>query len=425
MITEKYVNFTYTKVSLFISYMQRRSFIEMFIAGTTGIVGFPEIKVEDSLDVKWKKIKNQFPDSSSKILNLNNGSAGMVPKVVEQELQLLSKTMNRMAPYEAQRSWEKINEQTRHSLANLVDADADEVAIVRNTTEALNFVFRGIDIPKNSTVICAKHDYGHAVNILTRLSKEKDFRVKLVELPLPATNQEVINAYKEKIDDSCSLVLLTAMVHREGQILPIKKLTKLAKKHGAMVVVDAAHAIGQYEHSVKDWDCDYYCTSLHKWLSCPIGSGLLYMKRELIERTKGSYSTDKKHDHKMIKFEDVGTTPFAIKASILSAIHFQESIGLKAKTKRLKALTDYWIEGVKEIPGVDTFKAESYGAVAAFYFPLTTGQVMNHLESQKIHVKKVSAKTYPTKNKVRYRVSPNIYHDFKDLDRLIDAAKTM
>lgn len=396
----------------------------MFVAGTAGFVGLQEPALSESESTNWKKIKKQFPDSSSPVLNLNNGSAGMIPKVVESQLAKLLSIMNTMAPYEALGVWNSINAKARRLLAEMIGAKTEEIAIVRNTTEALNYVFKGIDIPENSTVICAKHDYGHAINILQRLAAEKKFNLKYVELNLPATKDQIINAYKEHVDENCSMVLLTAMTHREGQILPIKALTKLCKKHGALVVVDAAHAIGQLEHSVTDWDCDYYCTSLHKWLGCPIGSGLLYMKQDLISSTRGSYSADKKIDDRMSKFEDVGTKPFAIEASILSGLNFHNAIGLSAKNKRLKTLSDYWIKGVQEIPDFSCFKAEEYAGIASFNYPRPSDEMMDHLEANKIHVKKIFARYYPKESQSRFRVSPNIYHDFNDLDRLIDALKS-
>ncbi len=405
--------------------MQRRSFIEMFVAGTAGFVGMPEFSIIDDEKTKWKKIRKQFLDGSSTVLNLNNGSAGMVPKAVSQQLYQFSKVLESKAPYEAHADWEHIKKLSKQSLAKMIEATEDEIAVVRNTTEALNYVLRGINIPKNSTVVCGLHDYGHSINILERLSDENGFNLKMVDVLLPISNDRLIETYKEIIDEDCSLVLLTAMTHREGQILPIKEITKIAKKQGALVVVDAAHAIGHFEHSIKDWGCDYYCTSLHKWLSCPIGCGVLYMKKDLIEKTKGSYSAERVLDSKMAKFEDVGTKPFAIEASILSAIRFQESIGLKTKNLRLKALTDYWVEGMKDVPNVTTFKPDEYGAVCALHYPGKSTNIMAQLANKNIHIKKVSALNYTKKHKVKYRISPNIYHNFDDLDRLIDAFKTI
>lgn len=403
--------------------MQRRSFIEMFLAGTASAVGLPQIALMDDQGVNWNRVKKQFPDESSSVLNFNNGSAGMIPRVVEKNFIDLLKEMNRLAPYQALEAWGSINQKAKSLLAQLIGAQKEEVAIVRNTTEALNYVFSGIEIPKNSTVVCCKYDYGSAINVLERLAEEKKFNIKYVDIVLPASEEEIVNAYEREIDDECSMVLLTAMTYREGQILPIKQLTKIAKRKGALVVVDAAHAIGHYDHSVSDWDCDYYCTSLHKWLSCPIGSGLLYMKKELISETKGSYNAERALDSQMKKFEVVGTKPFAVEASILSALYFQNSIGLKAKNDRLKGLTDYWVKGMEEIPNVTTFKPEEYGAICTFHYPGRSTKIIDHLKAHKIHIKKVYIKNYPKESRTRYRVSPNIYHDFKDLDRLIEAMK--
>lgn len=404
--------------------MHRRSFIEMFIAGTAGFTGMPKFALQPNEERKWAEVKRQFPDAKSAVLNFNNGSAGMIPTVVEAQLSKLQHMMNTMAPYEALETWAEIIRESRMALAKLVGVHHKELALVRNTTEALMYALKGIDIPKNSKVICAKHDYGHAVNILKRLSEEKTFNLVELSIHLPASKKEIIDAYDELIDEDCSVVLLTAMTHREGQILPIKEITKIAQSRGAKVVVDAAHALGHFDHSISDWGCDYYCGSLHKWLSCPIGAGILFVKKELIAKTKGSYSADKMLDGKMKKFEDVGTKPFAVEASILTALNFQNEIGFKAKARRLKSLTDYWTKEMKNLPGIRTFKPQKYGAISAFRVDGPSTKVLSHLSKNKIHLKKVSAKYYPEGAITRYRVSPNIYHDFNDLDRLIEAMKS-
>ena len=396
----------------------------MFLAGSAGFICLEATDLRcEQQEIDWNKIRQQYPDANSTILNLNNGSAGMISSAVERQLVTLLREMNKMAPYEAKGVWSEISRKSKLKLAQLIGAKKEEIAIVRNTTEALNYVLRGIEIPKHSNVVCAKHDYSSALNILKRLAKEKNFTLKYVDITLPASKDEIIKSYDEKIDENCSLVLLTAMTHREGQILPIKEITKLAKAKGALVVVDAAHALGHFEHSVVDWNCDYYCSSLHKWLSCPIGSGLLYMKSELIPYTEGSFSANKNLVGRMIKFEDVGTKPFAIEASILSALSFQEKIGLKVKSDRLRALTDYWVNGMKNITHLKTYKPEEYGGVCSFYCPGDSVEIMSYLNSKKIHVKKVFDNNYKN-NKSRYRVSPNIYHGFNDLDRLTEAMET-
>lgn len=398
--------------------MERRSFIEMFVAGSIGFAGMPKNSLQTMAETDWNEIRSQYPDSNSKLLNLNNGSAGMMSLPVESQLLKFISQMNRNPPYEKSIYWEKLYNKSKTILAEMIDASEGELALVRNTTEALRFILTGYRIPENHNVVCAFHDYTHTVDALDKLSKERNFRIRKVDIKMPAEESEIIEAYRELITGNTELVLITAMTHREGQIMPVKAIAKMAKAKGAKVLVDAAHAMGQYEHSVKDWDCDFYCTSLHKWLGGPLGTGLLYIKKELINEVKGSYTLTEKYKDSMTKFEAVGTKSFALYAAVLSALRYHQTIGTKNKHKRLMELTDYWTDAIKKIPMAKSIVPNKYGAVANFHYPGPSTKILSFFKSKDIHFKKVRALN---SNRTTYRVSPNIYHSNEDLDRFVEA----
>ena len=400
--------------------MERRSFLEMFLAGTVGFAGMPSTSWSFSDEIDWASISKQYPDSQSKLLNLNNGSAGMMSKPVEDQLLKFISQMNAHPPYEKAIYWEKLTAKSKGLLGEMIDANPEELALVRNTTEAVNFILTGLDIPVNASVVCAHHDYTNFVDALKTLSAKRDYRLKMVDLKMPASEAEILEAYDKQIESNTELVLITAFTHREGQIMPVKKLVKMAKAKGAKVLVDAAHAIGHFEHSIKDWDCDFYATSLHKWLGAPIGTGLLYINKDHIGKVQGSYHINDTLDLNMKKFEAVGTKSFALYAGVLSAIRYHQNIGTQNKHNRLKELTDYWSDGVKHIPMVKTIIPDNYGGVANFHYPGPSKNILGFFKSKDIHFKKVRP---PNGNRTTYRISPNIYHSFKDLDRFIDAMK--
>ena len=400
--------------------MERRSFIEMFLAGAVGFAGLPLGESNKGDEIDWPFISKQYPDTDSQILNLNNGSAGMMSKLVEDQLVKFLLQMNRHPPYEKAIYWDRLTSKSKKLFGEMLEVNSEELAFVRNTTEGLNYIFTGLDYPANATVVCAHHDYTHAIEALTRLSTERNFRLRMVDIRLPLSDDEIIAAYDKQIVGNTSLVLITAMTHREGQIMPVKEIAALAKSKGAKVLVDAAHAIGQFEHSIKDWDCDFYTTSLHKWLGGPLGTGLLFIKDDQIQNVKGSYSLDASKSDSMTKFEAVGTKSFALNAAILSSVHYHNKIGTKNKHDRLKVLTDYWVEGIRRIPMVKTIVPENYGGIANFHYPGSSKIILDFFKEKNIHLKKVRP---PNSNRTSYRVSPNIYHSFEDLDRFISAMK--
>lgn len=398
--------------------MERRSFIEMFVAGAAGFASLDAEGHFHNGKLNWKKIGKQYPDRDSTILNLNNGSAGMMSQEVEKQVIKFISEMNRNPPYEQSMYWEKLYGKSKEILAEMIDATSEEIALVRNTTEALNFVLTGFNFTPGSNVVCATHDYTHAIDTLKNISLERDIKLRKVKMILPAKDSEIIEAYREKINANTEMVLITAMTHRSGQILPVKEIAKLAREQGAKVVVDAAHAIGHYNHSTKDWDCDFYCTSLHKWLGGPLGTGALFVKKKLIKELRGVYNLNSDYEQSMKKFEAAGTKSFALYAAILSALHYHQNIGTENKHRRLMELTDYWVNGVKEIPKVETIVPSKYGGIATFYYPGPSTRILAFFKSKNIHFKKVRL---PNANRTTYRISPNIYHSFKDMDRFIDA----
>ena len=390
----------------------------MFVAGAVGFTSLVEHDTNVDNSFNWKKIRKQYPDSRSKVLNLNNGSAGMMSLDVEKQVLKFISEMNRNPPYEQEKYWEKLFELSKINLAEMIACSPEELALVRNTTEALNFVLTGYDFPENSNVICGDHDYSHAVDALKKLSKEQNFKLREVNINLPADDDEIIDAYRKKINAKTEMVLITSMTHREGQMMPVKEISKLAREVGAKVLVDAAHAIGHYEHSVKDWDCDFYCTSLHKWLGGPLGTGVIYVKKNLIGELRGSYNLNDSFKNRMQKFEAVGTKSYALYAAILSAIRYHQKIGTKNKHQRLMELTDYWAAAIDKIPNAEAIVPNKYGGIATFYYPGPSTKILGFFESKNIHLKKVRPLNA---KRTTYRVSPNIYHSFKDMDRFIEA----
>lgn len=398
--------------------MERRSFIEMFVAGAVGFTSLVKQDNDIGNQINWNRIRKQYPDSRSKVLNLNNGSAGMMSLDVEKQVLKFISEMNRNPPYEQEKYWGKIFELSKINLAEMIDCSAEELALVRNTTEALNFVLTGYNFPEKSNVVCGDHDYSHATDTLKNLSKERNFKLRQVKINLPADEEDIIEAYRKKINAKTEMVLITSMTHREGQMLPVKQISKLAREVGAKVLVDAAHSIGHYEHSVKDWDCDFYCTSLHKWLGGPLGTGVLYVRKNLLREIRGSYNLNESNQDKMQKFEAVGTKSYALYAAILSAIRYHQKIGTKTKHQRLMELTDYWTKAIDQIPNAEAIVPNKYGGIASFYYPGSSTKILGFFESKNIHLKKVRPLIA---NRTTYRVSPNIYHSFKDMDRFIEA----
>jgi len=403
--------------------MDRRLFLEYFSASIIApslLIG--QDYVEDS-EKYWKNISKMYPDSKSKVLNLNCGSAGMVPYPVEKVLLQNIKKMHRMPPYQFDLKSKLVIEESLIKLGKLIDVNPSNLVLNRNTTEGLSTIIRGIQLPKKSNIVVAEFDYPYALNAVEHKAEKDGLNIKTVKLELPASEIQILEAYKEQIDEQTSLVLLTAITHREGQLLPIQNLVRLAQESNAKTLVDAAHAIGQIPHSLKEWDCDFYCTSLHKWLSAPHGNGLMFIKEEEIKNVAGVSASYQKEADDIMKFQHLGTRNFALEASVLSAINFHNAIGTQRKFDRLQSLTKYWTEEVGKIDGVEVTNKEIHTAVSSFQTRDLPGlNVLDFLKQKGIIVKTVRS---PSMKRSAFRVSPNIYHDFNDLDKFISTLKEL
>lgn len=402
--------------------MDRRSFISQSIGGAIAASFFNELDFISDEERFWKKIKKSFPISNSKILNLNNGSAGLMPIVVQQYLINAIKLMNKNPPYEQKRMWDDVLIEIKIRLAKLLSVDHSELAITRNTTESLQLVLNGINVEKNSEIVGATSDYPYAVNGLQKLANRCQAQFNEIELTPNKGINHIIDAYSQSINANTSLVFITSITHREGYLMPVKKIAQIAKAHGATVVVDAAHSIGLHQHNVKEWNCDYYCTSLHKWMSAPHGTGLIYVNKNSLVKISGRSGAPLLKEDDMLKFDYSGTRPFYTEVGILSALDYLEKIGLERKKERLISLNKYWSESLNQISGINVDSMENKIAINTFRSTkMNASKMANELNKKNIHVKTVKAIGRPGE----IRISPNIYHDFNDMDRFINTVKKL
>jgi len=385
-----------------------------------GSLYLPPLPHFDSTD--WQSIKALYGIDKYPYLHLNSGSAGIMPTLVIQQLDKLTDQMNQSPPYEFWDGLAELRYTNLKRLGKLIGARPTEVAVVRNTTEAVNLVVFGTKTRAGDEWLCATSDYPYGIGAMDQVAKTQGIKVN--KLPLDdvdtISDKEIINRYAAAMTPQTKLVLLSHMTFREGRILPVKKITKLAHAQGAKVLLDAAHTYAHIDHDVKDLGVDYYATSLHKWLTAPHGTGLLYINENEVD----AINPPLPHldgDSGMDKFSHLGTRAFQDIAGLEYALTFQDVIGFKKKRKRLKGLSDYWTEQVADISRLRFHtplgRGES-GAVVAFSLEGMSGSVLlkRLYDEYQIHAK-VSG--YPGKSFIR--VTPNLFTLESDLDLLIEA----
>ncbi len=417
---------------------QRRRFIQLAGAVATGIslpkfTDFYQLSsIEEALkkwdgakvtndEDFWKIIKQAYTVNPN-LINLNNGGVSPQPKVVQDAVTYNNQLSNQTPSFYMWRILDQGREPVRSKLAALAGVDPEEIAIQRNSSEALETIIFGIPLEKGDEVILTYQDYPNMINAWKQREKRDGIKLKWVNLELPNEEESYfIRKYQEQITPKTKLLHVTHIINWSGQILPAKKLANLAHEHHAEILLDAAHSFAHIEYSCAELDCDYMGTSLHKWLCAPFGSGMLYVSKEKIGKIYPLLAAPDPSSIDIRKFEHLGTRSFAIEQAIGNAIDFHHLIGSQRKARRLHYLKNYWVEKTQTIPGFrcHTSLDPAYGgAICLFSIDgLKNADIAQKLFSKyKIHCISIS-----WENLEGVRVTPNVYTSLRELDIFVDA----
>jgi len=373
----------------------------------------------------WESIRAGYklnPD----YINLENGYYCMMPEETLEHYLSYVKEINYQASYYMRKLLANNKKVTRQKLAELAGCDYEEVIVTRNATESLDLVIGGLHWEEGDEAVMAEQDYGAMLNMF-RLMKERYGVVnKVVSLPnQPENDEEIVELYASKITNKTKLLMICHMVNINGQVLPVKKICDMAHSKGVEVLVDGAHAFAHLDFKIADLNCDYYGTSLHKWLSVPLGAGLLYVKKEKVNKLWPLFAEDVKPLDDIDRINHTGTIPVHVDLAISNAIDYHNKIGGKRKEERLRYLRNYWMNKVKENPNVilntplDDNRSCAIANVCI--------KDMEPKEMAKILMEKYQIWTVAINrpNVHGCRITPNVFTSTKELDDFVAALTDM
>lgn len=369
----------------------------------------------------WSVIQQGFTVNPS-LINLNNGGVSPSPRVVQEAVERFNKLSNEGPSYYMWRILDQGREPLRYKLATLAGCSPDEIAVNRNATEALNTVIYGLDLKAGDEVIGTKQDYPNMIQAWRQRALREGIVYTQLNFDFPIENDETIVATFEKaITPKTKILHLTHIINWIGQILPVKKIAQMAHKRGIEVVVDGAHSFGLLDFKIPDLECDYFGTSLHKFLSAPIGSGMLWIKKEKIEKIWPLVCNDKPRSSDIRKFETLGTRSFPIEQGIGEALNFHNAIGPKRKEERIRYLKNYWAEKAAKIPGVKIHTSFKPGYSCAICGVSVDGMTPAQLDQALFNTYKIHTVGIVWENISCVRVTPHVYTKLQDLDKLVFA----
>jgi len=372
----------------------------------------------------WYYIQQAFTVSPG-LINLNNGGVSPAPKTVQDAMKRYYDLCNEAPSYYMWRILDQGREPLRRNLARIAGCTAEEIAINRNSSEGLETIIFGLPLKTGDEVVAARQDYPNMVNAYKQRELRDGIKVNWINLELPSEDEDyLVSQYVKAFTSKTKLVHITHIINWNGQIMPVKKIAKEAHKRGIEVIVDGAHSFAHFEFTIPDLDADYFASSLHKWLYAPIGSGMLYVRKEKIKKIFPLFATsDDPLKDDIRKFENLGTRPFFIEQAIGKAIEFHDMIGIQRKQQRLHYLKNYWMEKVKSVPRVrlNTSMDPAWGC--AIGSVAIEGKKPGELDSFLFTNYKIHAVGIDWENIHGVRITPNVYTTIENLDVLVEGIK--
>jgi len=345
--------------------MDKRSFLSSLPALGAGIIG--TLKNIDYLNEKythlsalelaknedyWSEIRRGYrlkPD----YINLENGYYCITPKeTLENLIQHIRHVNYEGSKYMRTVQWDN-KAKAADAVAKIIGTTKEKVIITRNTTESLDTIISGFPWQKDDEAVMANQDYGAMLQMFKQVEKRHDIKCVLVDVPLhPKSDQEIVDVYASAITGKTKLLMVCHMVNITGHILPVRKICDMAHARGVEVMVDGAHAYSHINFDINDLDCDYYGASLHKWLSTPLGAGMLYVNKKNIDKIWPLMAEWHREPGDISRLNHTGTHPVYTDLAILNAVDYQNRIGLDRKEARLRFLQRYWSDQVRDVDGI-------------------------------------------------------------------------
>ncbi|HEX2862366.1 MAG TPA: aminotransferase class V-fold PLP-dependent enzyme [Lacunisphaera sp.] len=290
-------------------------------------------------------------DRDESFVQLNYGFYHPALRPVLEAEQAMAREVNRRGSHFKWQESDALLEAARAELAALAGADPEEIVITRNATEAMNIVIQGVALARGDEVVCSDQDYPSMDQAWEQRAQAEGIVIRRARIPLdPADDEEVVRCFAAEITPRTRLLHVTHLIHLSGQVLPVARLCRLGRERGVPVLVDAAHAFAQLDFSVRALDCDYLATSLHKWLGAPLGTGMLYVRRDRISGVHPLFGDTRHAAGDIRRLEHFGNRPDALNAGLREAIRWHGALGTPAKRARLAYLQRQWAEPVRTWP---------------------------------------------------------------------------
>jgi len=373
----------------------------------------------------WATIRKGYrlkPD----FINLENGYYNFLPEQVLERFIEHVREINYQGSYYMRTVQFENKKTVATKLAAIGGCSPDELIITRNTTESLDMIIGGLDWRPGDEAVMAEQDYPAMLEMFKQVSKRYGVINRVVSVPnLPETDEEIVNLYASSITDKTKLLMVCHMINITGHILPVRKICDMAHGKGVQVMVDGAHSFAHFKFTIPELHCDYYGSSLHKWLSAPLGAGILYVKKEIIGNVWPLIAEGERKPDDISRLNHIGTHPVHTDLAIVDAIDFYNIIGVERKEARLRFLQNYWTSKVRDLPNIilntPSDPARSCGIANVGIRGMKPAEMGDILFSKY----KIYSAPIDGAGVHGCRITPNVYTTTAELDVLVKALTDM
>jgi len=369
----------------------------------------------------WEGIRKGYKLKTDYI-NLENGYYSMMPQEILEKYMQHIRQVNMEAAYYMRTVQFENKKKVATKLADLAGCSTEELIITRNTTESLDMIIGGMHWQAGDEAVMAEQDYGAMLDMFKQVAKRYGVVNKRISIPNhPVSDEEIVELYANAITSKTKLLMVCHMINITGHILPVQKICDMAHGKGVQVMVDGAHAFAHIRYSIPDLHCDYYGASLHKWLSVPLGAGLLYVKKEHIPNVWPLIGDSGPKEDDIARLNHIGTHPVHTDLTIADAIDFYKKLGPERKESRLRYLQQYWTTKVRSLPNVELNTPADPVRSCAIANVGIKGMKPADLASVLLTKYKIYTVAIDYVNVHGCRITPNVYTTPKELDQLVKA----
>ena len=369
----------------------------------------------------WEGIKGKYrlkPD----YINLESGYYNILPQETLEKFIEHIREVNLQGAYYMRTVQFDNKKLMANKVAKIAGCSTDELILTRNTTESLDMVIGGLNWQAGDEAIMAEQDYGAMLDMFKQVSRKHGTINKILSVPNhPNSDDEIVQLYANAITPKTKLLMVSHMINITGHILPVQKICDMAHAKGVEVLVDGAHAFAHFQYNIPDLHCDYYGASLHKWLSVPLGVGMLYVKKENIKKIWPLLADGNLDLNDISRLNHLGTHPVHTDLAIADAVDFYEKLGPENKEARLKYLQQYWTSKVRNYGNVIVNTPVDPKRSCAIANVGIKGMAPGLLAETLLKKYKIYTVAIDGANVHGCRITPNVFTSPKELDVLVKA----